>query len=567
MSTQTEMPQASFSSTPNSDFGSVTNGKKSFFKAHATFLSIFFLVIGLVTIAAVFTTAQLTQKRSQDIRSDAATDVQVSFTFGNLAVSAPPNQEFSNTLKVNTNGKKLTAAEINLNFNPEFTQMTSLTPTDKLPVVLQAAAIDNTAGTAKIVLGANAGADAGFSGEGDIATVKMKGLKTTTSTVRLKYNASTLMAAVSGQDNNAAAIAGEVTITIGAATTPTAEITMPASTCNVGGGENKYKSGQALTFVIKGTQGSPAATETGLYIAKYKADGSDLESQGAQGASCLGGAGVISGPLGLWCKIATSAVTTANFESTATWSAPIVGTYVVTVNAIVPNATSCSGNPRCDFSTDSTLPKQTCSGFVNCSSKDWYKLGIADPSSCDTGNPTTGIPSLDAKFKLQGLKKAGVKQTATVTVKYNAPGQTTATTKTFTKEYTSDATGVLSAAAPLTLDGVSLSAAVQGAEVYVKTPTSIMKKVGTVTLTPNQTTALASDVVLPVGDFKNDGADANIIKLNDLALALTEFKQLENPVTDANRLYDVDFSGTFNLQDIAIVLTNFDQLEYPGERP
>jgi hypothetical protein len=189
------------------------------------------------------------------------------------------------------------------------------------------------------------------------------------------------------------------------------------------------------------------------------------------------------------------------------------------------------------------------------------------PKPSPSATPQAGTPSLNLKFKLQGLRKEGIRQTAAVTVKYLPAGQTTPVTKSFTKEYLSNATGTLASDTPLVLDGVTTSAAIANAEVYVKLPTSLMKKIGTTTLTPNAAVTITSDVVLPVGDFKNDGADKNIIKLNDLALALTEFKQLENPVTDANRLYDVDFSGSFNLQDIALVLTNFDQLEYPGETP
>lgn len=565
--------------------------KKSFFKKNGTFLSIFFLIIGLVAVAGVLTTVQITRQQNQDVRSDAATDVMVNFTFGTLTVNATPNQEFTNTIKVNTAGKQLSAAVISLRFNPEFTQVVTLTPTDKLPAVLQAAAIDNTNGTATLTIGATGAAGSAFNGEGDIATIKMKAVKASTSPVKLKYDAATLQAAVLGQDTNAAAPAGEVTINIGGSTTyPTAQITMPAPTCSVAGAGNKYKAGEKIDFVTQATAGNPAANESMVFISKVAANGSDLETMGTVGESCLAGAGIISGTAGTagyWCKIATTAISGAQLDKTVSWNSPIAGKYAITINAMVPGAISCSGNPKCDYSTDSPFPKTSCSAFVNCSDKDWHQFDVIEAASCVSTTPTpspspspsvspspspsaspqAGTPSLDLKFKLQGLRKEGVKQTATITVRYIPTGQTAATTKTFTKEYTSAAAGVLGAAAPLTLDGISASTPIQNAEVFVKVPTSLTKKLGTVTLVPSQTATLHTEVTLPVGDFKNDGAEANIIKLNDLALAITEFKQLENPITDANRIYDVDFNDSFNLQDIAIVLTNFDQLEYPGDTP
>jgi hypothetical protein len=579
----TVTPTATPQETPQKESPQI---RKPFLKKNATILSIFFLVLGLVAVAGVLTTAQITQKQNQDVRSDASTDTMVNFAFGSLTATAAPNQEFTNTVKVQTNGKQLSAAAISLLFNPEFTQVVSITPTDKLPVILQAAAIDNTNGTAKITLGASGAAGSAFNGEGDIATVKMKGLKATTSTVKLKYDAATLQAAVIGQDTNAAQVTGEVLITIsGSSTTPTARITMPSATCTAAGAGNKFKASEAINFTTQATPGIPAANESMVFISKVAANGSDLETMGTVGESCLAGAGIISGTAGTsgyWCKIATTAITGAQLDKVVTWTSPTPGKYVVTINAMVPGAgsISCSGNPKCAYSTDSPFPKTSCNAFVNCSESDWHQFEVLTASSCPTdpaptptpkpspsATPQAGTPSLNLKFKLQGLRKEGIRQTAAVTVKYLPAGQTTPVTKSFTKEYLSNATGTLASDTPLVLDGVTTSAAIANAEVYVKLPTSLMKKIGTTTLTPNAAVTITSDVVLPVGDFKNDGADKNIIKLNDLALALTEFKQLENPVTDANRLYDVDFSGSFNLQDIALVLTNFDQLEYPGETP
>ncbi|MBP7768471.1 hypothetical protein KA082_01390 [Candidatus Woesebacteria bacterium] len=533
-------------------------------KKNTLVLGVVGLTVGIVALAGLFTSLWMAQQ-PKDIRSEASADVQTSFTFGKPTQSVAQAAQGVNTVSVNTGTRKLSAATIAITYDPQYIQVLSIEKTAKLPLILATAQIDNTKGTASITVGSNPTESP--LGTFDIATITFKALKSTSGTV-MKYDSTQLQAAILDQNTNAAAVAGNATITITGGTSPTAEVTLPSATCSAVAG--KFKEGTPITFTEKVTTGSPAANETGIFIAKVDAAGTSLVKQGETGATCLDGAGAITGALGVWCKIGSSTVGSTGFTGTITWSKPIIGKYVVTVNAMVPNGTSCSGNPTCEYSTDSPfINKTSCGGFTNCSSNDWHTFEVVAASSCVT-QQTLGAASVDLSFKLQGLKKAGIKQTAAIQVKYVPNGQTAAVTKTYSKEFTSDATGVLKASTPLALSDISIATGspITGAKIYVKVPTSLTKLVGTVTLTANQKTTLASSVVLPVGDFKREpAAEANMLKFNDLALAITEFKQLENPVNDANRTYDVNFDGKFNLQDFAIVLVNFDQLEYSGEHP
>lgn len=551
----------------------------TFMKKNRLLISVFGLTISIVAIAGLLTSLWIS-KLQTDTRSEAATDVQTNFSFGTPTQSLVINQQASNTVSVNTGSRKLTAAAIALKYDPQYIQVISIEKTEKLPIILETAKINNTAGTASITLGTTA-TEAPV-GSFAIATIKYKVLKAS-SGVKMSFDPALLLATITDQNTNAAQIAGDLTIAISGGTNPTAEVTMPTpSTCAAQTG--KYKAGVPIEFTTKVTAGNPAATESRVFIAKVDSTGLALVSQGAENASCLGGAGVVSGTRGLWCRIDAKTIPASGLTSKTSWASPVVGKYVVTINAMVPNGISCSGNPTCDYSTDSTFTKSSCTGYVNCSNNDWHMFEVVAASSCPvaTPNPTptatpaptptpaAGNSKLQLSFKLQGLKKAGIKQTATIQVKYVPTGQTAAITKTYTKEFESDATGLLKSSTPLNLSDISIQSGtpITNAKIFVKVPTSLTKLVGTTTLTSGGTATVASAVVLPVGDFKREPAsEANVLKFNDLALAITEFKQLENPVTTANKIYDVNFDGTFNLQDFAIVLVNFDQLEYSGETP
>ncbi len=175
-------------------------------------------------------------------------------------------------------------------------------------------------------------------------------------------------------------------------TPPTAEISLGAANClNTG----KYTEGQTVTFNVKATTGEPKSTEVAVFIGVLDAAGTALTQIGPVGSSCLGTAGTIAGPAGTngyYCKIQSSDMPMNGFTGSVYWQKPIAGKYVVVVNAGASNGISCSGNPRCTYSTDSDFAKVDCgSGFVNCSSNDWHKFEVVPAAQCST--TPTATPS------------------------------------------------------------------------------------------------------------------------------------------------------------------------------
>ena len=189
---------------------------------------------------------------------------------------------------------------------------------------------------------------------------------------------------------------------------------------------------------------------------------------------------------------------------------------------------------------------------------------VANPTA-PPAPPATASANLKLQFKLQGLRKAGVTIPATVTVSYTATGSA-AVIKQYSKSYTSTTSGVLASSTALPLEGITLTGPIPNAQVFVKTATSLNKKIGTVTLNRG-TTQLLTTTELMVGDFNQTGAQRNLFNILDISTMLTQYRALDNPLTDANRAFDVNFDTTFNILDTSLVLSNFEALEKEGESP
>lgn len=179
--------------------------------------------------------------------------------------------------------------------------------------------------------------------------------------------------------------------------------------------------------------------------------------------------------------------------------------------------------------------------------------------------PTTASASLQLQFRLGGLKKAGIQIPADVTVRYAASGSA-AVTKVYNKTYTSIDGGTLASTTPLQLEGITVTTPITNVEVFVKTPTSLQKKIGTLTLNKGANQLLTT-AELFVGDFNQDAGQKNVFNILDVSKMLTEYKALNNPITDANRAYDVNFDNNFNILDASYVIQNYQTLVLQGEQP
>ena len=180
----------------------------------------------------------------------------------------------------------------------------------------------------------------------------------------------------------------------------------------------------------------------------------------------------------------------------------------------------------------------------------------------DSTPPTPGVnPTFQLNFAQQGLSSSGVILATELVLK-----NTNSTLQRFNVTAKSGPNGILSLVAPLNLSSNDLGKTYQ---VFVKTPTSLMKKLGTVSVATglNSTPANWSQNPLIVGDLENSGAEANVISIADIAKMLSVYTQLRTPVSGQTTQYDVNFDGSIDIADVALVLSNFTALQVVGDTP
>lgn len=481
----------------------------AFFRAHGVLLTLFVLLMVLIIAAGLLTTVQLAQQ-NQDVRSQAATSDHVQFDFSTTAVGFMPNEEGTVDVVANTNGLSMSAAVLVFKFDPTYVTITAIKPAAIFSQVLEPAFIDNAHGVAAITLGAKPGAL--VNGQAvSIAGITIKANSTPTTYTRLDFDSTKTQATAISYDSNVAVTGSQLSMSIAPSScTPT------------------------ITFPTENDQifpDQPRLTYTGC-------TGVSFYQLGISGGSIQ------------WTGQPTQQATL--FSSGLTFEKNTQ--YTMTLQACAdPDCTQSLGQTSRTFYYQEKTPAATAT-----------PVATAEP----TATPAqTEHPSLDLTFRLQGLEKAGVTIPTVISVAYT--DGTTPTVHSYQADFQSKADGTLGTSAPLKFGDINLptSGSISDVVIYAKTTTSLEKRLGTVTLSTDATNHLYSTVELPVGDFERSDGEVNVIKLNDIAKALTEFKTLDNPVTDDNYEYDVDYNDTYNLQDLSIVLLNFNKLEYPGDSP
>lgn len=231
-----------------------------------------------------------------------------------------------------------------------------------------------------------------------------------------------------------------------------------------------------------------------------------------------------------------------------------------------PTSTTCAAAPP---AVGSVPCNGTCTATSQCVTGLSCTSGVCknhdNPADVTCAPPPAAAANLRLEFRLQGLRKAGVQIPATVTIKYTATGSATVV-KEYAKTYTSTTSGVLASTNALSLEGINLVNPIDNVEVFVKTPTSLKEKIGTVRLIRG-TANLISPTALFVGDFNRDGDQNNLFNILDIAKMLTQYKALDNPLTDLNREFDVNFDNNYNSLDASLVIFNYQSLQLEGETP
>ena len=203
------------------------------------------------------------------------------------------------------------------------------------------------------------------------------------------------------------------------------------------------------------------------------------------------------------------------------------------------------------------------------------------PSLTPIPTATSGpIPdySIDFPYKLQGLSRAGIMVTTNVSfVPLNQDGTLNTAAQTIEKEavFASNSQAWLRPTTPIDLaELIQLNPDIVNYQVKVKTPVSLCKIVGQFALSPATTNIVIDPTadngpwvseLVKIGDFVQEGAAFNQLNVLDIAAILAIFQDLNIPITDSIRKFDVNYDNQFNILDIALVLVNWTDLSIMGD--
>ena len=98
-------------------------------------------------------------------------------------------------------------------------------------------------------------------------------------------------------------------------------------------------------------------------------------------------------------------------------------------------------------------------------------------------------------------------------------------------------------------------------EILIKGEGYLQKKYENITLGRGRNNYYWSKNTLMAGDFNSD----NVLDAKDIAEMLSFYTQDLNPVTDENKIFDVDMNGLLESADLTVVLGNFNALKIEGE--
>lgn len=219
-------------------------------------------------------------------------------------------------------------------------------------------------------------------------------------------------------------------------------------------------------------------------------------------------------------------------------------------------------NPNLSVGETYTWKVRACLNPECTSAGNWTDTRSFTVKTPPTVDPKT--PLLEVSFLQQGVTKANVTLPVSLTIVYGENQKIHKSTQAV-----SESSGRFFTKQPVELEELQLrEGATATATIYAKTPTSLVSKVGTIKLVGGAITGVlgGKDEELIIGDYKNDGADANVLKINDISLAINAYTKTSAPVTDETRIYDSNYDGIFDITDISLVLGNFRKLlEYRGD--
>ena len=135
-------------------------------------------------------------------------------------------------------------------------------------------------------------------------------------------------------------------------------------------------------------------------------------------------------------------------------------------------------------------------------------------------------------------------------------------------KFISGRSGVVSPLEHIRLNSIPIAPGGSTYDVLVKTPYSLRKKLGTLTLRPGFNTAPPSwsNIQIQTGDFwQRPRGEWNVFNLRDVTQILNVYTRLQIPITSSNYQYDVNFDQIIDIMDVALILSNYTALEKFGD--
>lgn len=161
---------------------------------------------------AIQTNLQVEADSAENSKKNEAEPVNASsLGFNNQLQPVKTDETFSLNSTIDPKGKKITAAELHITFDPKALKLESIVPSDTFSLELYKAKIDNEKGTASISLGVPVERPA-VSEISTIATFNFKSLSSSGNT-EVKFSDQTKIAA-EGQSTNALASSSPATVTM-----------------------------------------------------------------------------------------------------------------------------------------------------------------------------------------------------------------------------------------------------------------------------------------------------------------------------------------------------------------
>lgn len=188
---------------------------------------ILLIIITVLFLVTIPLTIILVEQR-QELRTKAAPASTLSFSPASL--TAAVGQDFSLSAVIETQTNVVPAVELHISFNSAVFKASKLAPGAALPSIFDGPTIDNTAGTAYLVV---ANVQNPIQGSGTVATINFRVIGPSTQVERITFTSQTQAGA--WQEEGANVLIGTIpaSITIETATTPSPTTTPTPSTTPV----------------------------------------------------------------------------------------------------------------------------------------------------------------------------------------------------------------------------------------------------------------------------------------------------------------------------------------------